>query len=150
MAINGITQLQQLRMETNNMKKGLAQDKADAAEERHEDAVQKSYEKMKEEAANTKEAADTQNKANLLGTIFGGFLIGTAIGGAIGGWANDGDEADAREAQKEWKMTDLHIEREQERFDEANKGVDQANKDMQATKKFEEELRDADQRKAEI
>ena len=33
------------------------------------------------------------------GVIFLGPLIGTAIGGAIGGWANDGDEASSRQAK---------------------------------------------------
>lgn len=150
MAISSVKDMQFITLQSAQEKKGIASDKADAAAERHEDAVNESYTKMKEEAAQRKEAAEEQMKGALLGTIFGGFLIGTAIGDAIGQWANDDNEHAAEEAKKQWGILDMEVEREGDKFSEANKDIDQANQDTERTKRFQEELRDADMDKTNI
>jgi hypothetical protein len=150
MAMGSVKDMQFVTLQTSQEKKGIAQDKADSAAERHEDAVEKSYSKMLEEAEQRHQAAEEQKKGALLGTIFGGFLIGTAIGDAIGQWANDDNEHAAEDAKKQWGFADMTVEREGDLYADANKDLEQANQDTERTKRFQEELRDADMDKTQI
>ena len=143
MSVNGIGRLQSIQMQASVEKQGSAREKVETSIEQHQQHVDESYEQALIEVEHNREARETKGLFGLLGTILLGPIIGTLIGDAIGGWANDGDEAAAREAKKNTGLADLQVDKAYDRFEEAKKGLEESQSQQKDLQKFSRELRDS-------
>ena len=112
MSTHGIQRLQQVKAQDVADESVEAGDKVNRALEKHKKHTQESYKEALTEVEKNREAREASSLGQILGTIFGGPIIGTLIGSAIAGWANDGDEAAAREAKKQVGLEDMQAQKE--------------------------------------
>ncbi|MCK6547196.1 hypothetical protein L6R52_15200 [Myxococcota bacterium] len=142
MSTHGIQRLQQVKAQDVADESIEASDKVNRALEKHKKHTDESYKEALTEVEKNREAREASSLGQILGTIFGGPIIGTLIGSAIAGWANDGDEAAAREAKKQVGLEDMQAQKAYDQLDEAKKGLEELRSDDKDVAKFGKELRE--------
>lgn len=102
-----------------------------------------SYDQAMREVEENRGARETRSTWMLLGTLIGGFGIGSGLGQACGEGASDGDRSEARTAQRLMNTADFDLRRTNDRLDDAQERLRDQTQHVASVEKLGKEIQDA-------